>query len=71
MYIILEMQTTGTQTALVPPATYADKLQADSAYYQRLAAAAISAVPIHTITMLDEHGRVIRSDFYEHIESDQ
>lgn len=67
MYIILEMQTNGDTTALVPPATYKDMNQADSAYYQKLAAAAVSSVPVHTITMLDEHGRCIRSEFYEHL----
>ena len=67
MYIILEMQTNGDTTALVPPVTYKDMNQADSAYYQKLAAAAISSVTVHTITMLDEHGRLIRSDFYEHL----
>lgn len=67
MYIILEMQTNGDTTALVPPVTYKDMNQADSAYYQKLAAAAVSSVPVHTITMLDEHGRSIRSDFYEHL----
>ena len=67
MYIILEMQTNGDSTALVPPVTYKEQNQADSAYYQKLAAAAISSVTVHTISMLDEHGRLIRSDFYEHI----
>lgn len=71
MYVILEMQTTDNQTALVPPVTYTDKLQADSAYYQKLAAAAVSPVPIHTITMLDEHGRVERSDCYEHLTNNE
>ena len=67
MYIILEMQTNGDSTALVPPVTYREQNQADSAYYQKLAAAAVSSVPVHTITMLDEHGRSIRSEFYEHL----
>ena len=67
MYIILEMQTNGDTTALVPPVTYKDMNQADSAYYQKLASAAVSSVPIHTVTMLDEHGRSIRSEFYEHL----
>lgn len=67
MYILIEMQTNGESTILVPPVTYNDPNQADSAYYQKLAAAAISSVTVHTITMLDEHGRIIRSDFYEHI----
>lgn len=67
MYIILEMQTNGDTTALTQPLSYKDPNKADSAYYQKLAAAAISSVPVHTITMLDEHGRLIRSDYYEHI----
>ena len=66
MYIIVETQTTGGQTAVVTPASYADKNQADSAYYTKLAAAARSTVPIHAVIMFNEHGIAIRSDYYEH-----
>lgn len=69
MYILIEIQTTGNQTALVPPRTYSDKPQAESAYYTVLAAAAVSTVTIHTVILLDEHGNTIKRDFYEHIGS--
>lgn len=67
MYILQEMQTTGGQTALVPPMTYADRNQAESAYHQALAAAAVSPVEIHTVVLLDEHGTTVKRDFYEHL----
>lgn len=66
MYIIVETQTTGGQTAVVTPAAYADKNQADSAYYTKLAAAATSSVPVHAVIMFDEHGMPVRNDCYEH-----
>jgi len=67
MYIIQEMQTNGSQTALVPALTYADKNQAESAYHTALAAAAVSAVQVHTVLMYDEHGSTLKRDFYEHV----
>lgn len=66
MYIIQEMQTTNNQTALVPALTYTDRNQAESAYHMALAAAAVSAVQVHTVLMFDEHGNTIKRDFYEH-----
>ena len=67
MYIIQEMQTNGSQTALVPALTYIDKNQAESAYHTALAAAAISAVQVHTVLMFDEHGNTLKRDYYEHL----
>lgn len=67
MYIIQEMQTTGSQTALVPALTYADKNQAERAYHTALAAAAVSEVPVHTVIMIDEHGNTLKRDYYEHL----
>ena len=67
MYIIQEMQTTGSQTALVPAKVYADLNTAESAYHTALAAAAVSAVPVHTVVLLDEHGNTLRREFYEHV----
>lgn len=68
MYILIEMQTNGNQTALVPPKTYSDRLQAESAYYSTLSAAAVSTVQVHTVILLDEHGNTIKNDYYEHID---
>ena len=66
MFIIHEMQTTGTQTALVPAKTYTDRNEAESAYHGVLAAAAISSVPVHAVVLMDEHGNTLRREFYEH-----
>lgn len=71
MYIIQEMQTSGSQTALVPALTYADRNQAESAYHAALAAAAISSVPVHAVLMYDEHGSTIKRDYYEHLPEDE
>ena len=66
MYILIEMQTNNGQTALVQPRSYTDRLRAESAYYTALSAAAVSSVQIHTVVLLDEHGNVVKSDYYEH-----
>jgi len=66
MYILLEMQTNGTQTALVPPTTYSDKNEAESAFYHKVGYAAVSTVNVHSVVLLDEHGNVALSKYYEH-----
>ena len=66
MYILQEMQTTGTQTALTPTQTFTDKNAAESAFHSILASAAISKVPVHAVVLLDEHGNTVRREFYEH-----
>ena len=66
MYILQEMQTTGNQTALTPVQTFTDKNAAESAYHSVLASAAISKVPVHAVVLMDEHGNVVRREFYEH-----
>ena len=66
MYIVQEMQTTGGQTALAPAATYTDRNEADSAFHMKLSSAAVSSVNVHTVIMYDEHGNVLRREYYEH-----
>lgn len=67
MFILIELQKNGDQTALVPVRTYTDRLQAESAYYTTLAAAAISSVEVHTVLLIDDHGEPIKREFYEHL----
>lgn len=67
MLILQEIQTNGTQTALLPAATYTDRNAAESAYYTKLASAAISSVEVHTVMLHDEHGNVLKCEYYEHI----
>ena len=67
MYIIQEIQTDNGQTALVPAIVYGDQNLAESAYHQKLAAAATSSVDVHAVVMYDEHGNLLRREYYEHI----
>lgn len=62
------MQTDNGKTTLVPPRTYSDKLEAESAYYSTLSLVAVSAVQVHTVVLLDEHGTTVKRDYYEHID---
>ena len=66
MYIIQEIQTTNVVSALLPAVTKNDKNEADSAYFLTLGAAAISSINVHTVLMYDEHGNVLRREYYEH-----
>lgn len=66
MYILQELQSTGSSTALVPARTFTDKNEAESAFHLALASAAISAVAVHTVMLYDEHGSTLRREFYEH-----
>ena len=65
-YIVIEMQTNGQTTAIVPPVTYSDRNAAEAAFHTALAAAAISAVEVHSVAMLTEDGRVVRTECYRH-----
>lgn len=67
MIIIQEIQTNGQQTALTPAVTFEDRNQAESRFHSILASAAISEVQVHTVIMYDEHGNVIKREFYEHL----
>ena len=67
MYIIQEIQTTSGSTALLPAITKADINEAESAFHSILASAAISSVGVHTVLLYDEHGAVLRREFYEHL----
>lgn len=69
MYIILEMQTNGEQTACLVH-TAQDRQQAESVYHQVLAAAAISSVEIHGAALLTEYGYLLQRDAYEHKEEE-
>lgn len=67
MYILQELQTTNNTTALVPTRTFADKNEAESAYHTALSYAAVSEVEVHTVMLFDEHGNILRREYYEHI----
>jgi hypothetical protein len=70
MYIVQEIQTTNNQTALLPAETYLDKNAAESALHLKLGSAAISTINVHTVILYDEHGNIVRSEYYEHVNED-
>lgn len=66
MFIIQEIQTNGTSSALTPAVTYADRSNAESTFHMICASAALSQVEVHTVLMYDDHGNTIRREYYEH-----
>lgn len=66
VFNIIEMQTSGRQTAIPPIISRTDPDEAESEFHRLCSIAAISSVPIHTIVMMDEYGNVLRSEHYEH-----
>ena len=66
MYIILEIQTNKGVTSVLPAITKTNRNEADQAYYQILAAAAVSSVEIHSAVILTEAGAAIASKSYDH-----
>ena len=66
MFILQEIQTNDGVTALVPAQVFNDRLAAESAFYLALSYAAVSKVEIHTVMLYDDHGNVIKCEYYEH-----
>ena len=69
MYILQEIQTTSGNSALLDPRTFSNRHEAEQAYHTALAAAAVSNVTVHAVVLLNEHGSVVRQEFYEHLPS--
>lgn len=59
-YIIIETQTTNGVTAVVPPVVKNDYFEAEHQYHTMLAAAAISNVGIHAVSMFTERGTPVK-----------
>ena len=67
MYIIQEIQTNNGQAALLPAITKADRNEMESTFHSILASAAISTVEVHTVVVVDEHGNMVKREYYEHL----
>ena len=65
VWFVIEMQGNGNTGAVVP-FSYNDELQAEAKYHTLLAAAALSAVPVHTVMLVRADGFVVKSESYEH-----
>ena len=64
-YVIIEMQTTGSTTAIVTPATYDSAISAEAAFLTKCAAARVSGLDVHSVALLDEEGKVIARKCYK------
>ena len=65
-YIVLEMQTNNGTTALVPPAIYTTRQEAESKYHLILTSAAVSQIEEHAASILTGDGRLVRNECYRH-----
>ena len=65
MYIVAEFQTTGDTTAILTY-SYTESNLAEQKYHEILSAAAVSSVPLHAVSMLNEYGCVAKNEFYTH-----
>ena len=70
MYSIIELQTTGGQTAHVYQ-TAETKDEAMSKFHLVLASAAISTVEHHVCVVLDENGMMVAHECYHHTSNNE
>lgn len=72
MYIIYEKQYFGPgQLVPVEPAPVRENEdEAWSVFFQKCASAAVSSVPVHSVTMENEFGVQLATRFFEHHEAD-
>ena len=67
MYIVIELQKNGDKVANIV-SIYEDKNTADNKYFTILAAAAVSNVERHAVSMLEDTGFCLMSAYYDHTE---
>ena len=64
-FVIIEMQTTNGSTAIVTPASYDNNISAEAAFLTKCAAARVSGLDVHSVTLLDEEGKVVARKCYK------
>lgn len=64
-YITFEIQSYNDGTVGTLVETFNDRLQAESKYHTILAAAAVSAVPVHSAVLMTDEGFILMSDCYK------
>lgn len=65
VFIVIELQTTGTSVAHIVT-KFTDRAKAIEKYFQILAAAVVSKVPVHTAVIMTETGQIIRAEYFKH-----
>lgn len=68
-YIVIELQTNTDGTVGNLVYAYTDRYQAEQKYHLVLAAAAVSALPVHAAVLLTGDGRLVASMAYRHGEN--
>lgn len=66
MYFVIEIQTFSNRNPNVLHFEYEDRLKAFEKYHYVLAEAAVSECLVHTCIILDEQGRHIARETFEH-----
>ena len=69
MYIVIELQTNAEGVVGSLVYKYDSRDEAESKFHSILAAAAISALPVHAAVMLTNAGTMVQSEFYRHGEA--
>ena len=69
MYLVIEMQKNGDVLSNIPFA-YSDFNQAKSKYHAILSSAAISNVERHSAVILEDTGRAINFEWFDHTEEE-
>ena len=67
VYIVIEIQADDSTAATIVN-NYTDRNLAEQKYHNVLAAAAVSAVPVHSAVMLSGDGTRIKGETYRHSE---
>lgn len=67
MYIVMEIQTNSEGVVSTILNQYEALNLAENKFYQIMAAASISSVPVHTACILTDKGALLRTDSYQHI----
>ena len=70
-YIVVEIQTMADGTVACLTTSYADRLQAESAWHSVMAAAALGTLPVHAAVLLDNCGSELLTSRYEHSAADE
>lgn len=66
VYIVIELQINNGQVAIVPPTSFTDRNTAEQAFHTAAAAAAVSSVQKHSVTLLNQDAFPIERVDFEH-----
>ena len=66
MYIVIELQKDAKGVVSNIVTSYENLAEAESKYYNILAAAAVSKIPVHSAIIVSEEGFPVRNQCYKH-----